>query len=99
MLKKIRWLDIALQDLNESTEYISRYNKTAAKKLAIRIWNAVRMLSSYPEIGRLGRITGTRELVVSGTSFIVAYRQKSSEIQILRVLHGARKWPEKFNKN
>jgi len=38
-------------------------------------------------------VHGTRELVVVKTPFVVPYRVVGSEIQILRVLHGARSWP------
>jgi toxin ParE1/3/4 len=96
-LKKIRWLEIALQDLDESADYIARYNLTAAQKLVRRIEKAVPTLSDNPEMGRPGRVPGTRELVITGTSYIVAYRLKDNEIQILRILHGARKWPGKFH--
>ncbi|MDM8523030.1 type II toxin-antitoxin system RelE/ParE family toxin [Desulfococcaceae bacterium HSG8] len=85
-----------MDDLNQSAEYIAQHNMNAARKLASRIWNAVQMLAHHPEMGRPGRISGTRELVVSGTSYIVPYRIRGDEIQILRVLHGARKWPFKF---
>ena len=96
MSKRIKWLDIALTDLDESVEYIARHNISAARKLANRIWNSVQILADNPEIGRPGRVQETRELVISGTSYIVAYRIKGDQVQILRVLHGARKWPVKF---
>jgi toxin ParE1/3/4 len=54
---------------------------------------AVRRLRSFPESGRAGRVAGTRELVVSGTPFIVIYRVKPSAVVIIRVLHAARRWP------
>jgi len=96
MSQKIRWLNIALNDLDESIEYIAQHNINAARKLANRIWNSVQILADNPEIGRPGRVPGTRELVITGTSYLVAYRIKGEQIQILRVLHGARKWPVKF---
>lgn len=49
-----------------------------------------------PEIGRTGRVSGTRELVIRGTPFIVPYRAVGGDIHILRVYHGARKWPDRF---
>ncbi len=96
MSKRIRWLNIALSDLDESIEYIAQHNQNAARKLANRIWNSVQLLADNPEIGRPGRVSGTRELVINGTPYIVAYRIKSNQVQILRVIHGARKWPVKF---
>ncbi|WP_242518673.1 MULTISPECIES: type II toxin-antitoxin system RelE/ParE family toxin [Thiorhodovibrio] len=53
-------------------------------------------MTQNPSIGRLGRVRDTRELVISGTSYIVAYRVVGDLVLILRVLHGARRWPQRF---
>ena len=45
---------------------------------------------------RPGRVPGTRELVIPRTPFVVPYRLKSDIIQILRVYHGAHRWPKSF---
>ena len=96
MSKKIRWLHLALFDLHKLMGYIARDNSDAATKVAERIWGTTRMLSNNPAMGKPGRVPGTREMVVTGTSYIVPYRVVANEVQILRVLHGSRKWPEKF---
>jgi toxin ParE1/3/4 len=96
MSKKIRWLRLALADLDELMVYIAKDNPEAATKVAGKIWETTRMLSNHPAIGKPGRVPGTREMVVTGTSYIVPYRVLANEGQILRILHGARKWPEKF---
>jgi plasmid stabilization system protein ParE len=44
--------------------------------MAERIQEAVEYLMEYPNIGRPGRVSGTRELVVSGTPFVVVYRDR-----------------------
>jgi toxin ParE1/3/4 len=54
------------------------------------------MLSDQPDAGRAGRVHGTRELVIADTPFILPYRVVENTVQILRVLHGARKWPKRF---
>lgn len=54
---------------------------------------AVTRLAEYPKIGRIGRVAGTRELVVTGTPYIVVYRIEPTAAVILRVLHGAQRWP------
>lgn len=61
-----------------------------------RILSAIEALERHPDLGRPGRVSGTRELVITGTPLIVAYRLRRNEIQVLAVLHGARKWPERF---
>lgn len=93
---KIKWLDLAVDDLAEIAGYISQDNPDAARRIVKRLWTAVKALTDQPEMGRPGRISGTRELVVSNTPFIVPYRVVGSQIEILRVFHGARDWPENF---
>ena len=96
MSKKIRWLRLALADLDELMVYISKDNPKAATKVAGKIWETTRRLSNHPAMGKPGRVPGTREMIVTGTSYIVPYRVVANEVQILRILHGARKWPEKL---
>ena len=93
---KIRWLDVAVDDLEDIADYIAQDNPVAAKRMVTRLWASVQTLAIHPEAGRPGRVYGTRELIVSKTPFIVPYRIIGSEIQILRVLHGARQWPDAF---
>jgi len=38
----------------------------------------------------------TREPVIQKTPYIVPYRVVGQTIQVLRVFHGARRWPEAF---
>jgi len=96
VVNKIKWLRLALADLDENLAFIAVDKPEAAANIAIRIRQAVNMLTDQPAMGRSGRVPGTRELVVGGTPFIVPYRCIAGEIQILRVLHGTRKWPKKF---
>ena len=93
---QIKWVTIALDDLKEAIDHIAQDKPEAAQRVADKIWKATQNLKSNPEIGRPGRVLNTRELVVSDTPFIVPYRVKGKVIQILRVLHGARKWPKRF---
>ena len=65
----------------------------AAEKQLKLITRAVEQLANFPEMGRPGRVGGTRELVIQGTPYIVAYRLKGTTVRILALLHGARRWP------
>ena len=87
---------MAVDDLDDIAGYISQDNPEAARRTVRRLWTAVKSLAEQPEIGRPGRVHGTRELVVSDTPFVVPYRVVGSEIEILRVLHGAGDWPKSF---
>lgn len=53
-------------------------------------------LRRFPASGRPGRVLGTRELVVSRTPYIVPYRVRGDMVELLLVLHAARKWPSQF---
>jgi len=90
---RLSWLNLALDDLDEIAEYISRDYPDAARRVVKRLWKAAQDLTGQPEMGRPGRVHGTRELVVVNTPLVVPYRVVGSEVQILRVLHGAINWP------
>jgi toxin ParE1/3/4 len=90
----IKWLDEAVHDLQSLHQYITLENPSAANRIAKRILNAVNLLIEQPGMGRPGRVHNTRELVVSGTPYIIPYRVKNKNIEILRVFHGAMVWPE-----
>lgn len=93
---RVRWLRRALQNLDEEAEYIARDDPDAAAQMVDRIATSVERIATHPALGRTGRVPGTRELVVSGTPYVVPYRVRGETVEILRVFHGARKWPEKF---
>lgn len=93
----IKWLDDAKYDLQALYRYITQENPAAANRVANRILDAVNLLLEQPEIGRQGRVSHTRELIVSGTPYLIPYRVKNNVIEILRVFHGAMQWPKEFS--
>jgi plasmid stabilization system protein ParE len=52
----------------------------------------LRALRAFPNRGRPGRVQGTRELVLM-RPFLAVYEVHEEEVQVLRILHGARQWP------
>ncbi len=88
----LEWTRPALRDLREAGDFIASDKPIAAKRMSDRVQEAVEYLVAHPNMGRAGRVSGTRELVVSGTPFIVVYRVIVPSVQILRVLHHAKKW-------
>ena len=95
----IRWMPLAEQDLDAAYDYVRQDNSNAAKRLVARIFSVVGMLMRHPLAGRDGRVHGTRELVVARTPYVIAYRLRQDEIQILAVIHGAQRWPASFTSN
>jgi toxin ParE1/3/4 len=77
-------------------ESISQYSSAAAARTVAAILDAVENLERFPALGRPGRVVGTRELVISGTPYIVAYRVRGDTVQLLLVFHASRKWPSQF---
>ena len=90
----IRWLHLAEKDLDDLFVFVAQDSLAMAEKEVDRVIGEVARLQSHPAMGRPGRVPETRELVI--VPYIVAYRVKGSTIQILRVLHSAREWPEEF---
>jgi toxin ParE1/3/4 len=93
----ILWSPKAIEDLNSLRAYITQGNPSAARGVMLHIMHSIeQLLPSNPHIGRPGRVLGTRELVIPKTPFIVPYRLHRNVIQIIRVYHWARRWPESF---
>ena len=93
---KLRWARAASRHLEEIADYIARDRPAAADSVIRQIVEHSEELVDYPQIGRAGRVDGTRELVVVGTPYIVVYRVRGGEVEVVAVFHGARKWPESF---
>lgn len=79
-------------DLNRIADYIALENPSAALDIWDDIEGQIERLRDFPHSGRTGRVPETRELVVSGTTYIVVYLV-SGDVELIRVLHGAQKWP------
>ena len=91
------WSPAAIADLTQLRAYIAEDDPAAAQRVALHIvHNSETVLPANPQIGRAGRVPGTRELVVPKTPFVVPYRIVNGAIEVLRVYHGARRWPEQF---
>lgn len=92
----IRWTTPATEELLAAYEYVAADNPSAAEKVVNHIWETVDILGQHPLAGRKGRVAGTRELIIPGTPFVVAYKVEKSEVWVLAVMHAARKWPKEF---
>lgn len=90
---KLVWTTLAVQDLEAIREFIEVDDDAAARRVLGRVVSAVEVLAITPAIGRLGRVRGTRELVLVDVPYIVAYRVRAGVVELLRVLHTSRRWP------
>ena len=90
---RILWSNQASIQLEAAYDFVAEENAPAAEKQVEIIRRAVEQLANFPHMGRPGRVDGTRELVIQGTPYIVAYRSKGKTLRVLALLHGARRWP------
>jgi toxin ParE1/3/4 len=93
---KIQWHAQASHDLLDAIRYVAEDNLDAALRLRDTIREQIELLAELPEMGRPGRVRGTRELVIAGTRYVVAYSVTRDRVTIYRILHGARQWPRSF---
>ena len=93
---RLIWADKALSDLESVRAYVNRDNPGAARTIVLQILKLASDLTHYPEMGRTGIVPGTRELVVSNMPYIIPYRVREGAVEILRVLHSSRNWPEEL---
>lgn len=90
---RLVWSKPALGHLDEIFDFILRDNPDAAFSTLETIETAVARLETFPESGRIAKEPDARELVVAGTPYLVLYRIKGDMVQIVAVVHGARRWP------
>lgn len=48
--------------------------------------------AAQPDMHRIGRVEGTREIVVTA-NYLLIYEANDAELRVLRVLHTSRQWP------
>ena len=87
---RLDWSDTARANLRALSHYIALDNPVAAEETVKRIIAAAGRLSRFPNSGRPGRTTGTRELIVSGSPYILPYRITRDAVVIVAVIHSAR---------
>jgi toxin ParE1/3/4 len=91
---RIVFLSLAVKDLASIRAYIAADNPEAAQMVAVRLRKLIQGLAAMPNIGKAGRVFGTRELVtpkIGKTSYVVVYRVRENRLEILRILPGMRK--------
>ena len=91
---RVKWLRTANHNLDSAIEHIARDDPDAARTVYAHIRARVAELAKHPEIGRPGRVFGTRELVIEKYPYLIPYRIRDKEVQILRVFHASQKPPE-----
>jgi toxin ParE1/3/4 len=92
----VLWSPRAIEHLAHLRAYIARDNPRAANRIASALLEVVDRLAEMPNLGRPGRVTGTRELVVPGTPYVIPYRLRGDRLEVIAVLHARQKWPKQL---
>ena len=82
---QVKWLRKAALNLEDAHDHLAKENSRVAQEFVLEVYRSVHLLVDQPAIGR--RVPGTRELVLQPYPFLIPYRVKGEEIQILRVFH------------
>jgi toxin ParE1/3/4 len=90
------WSPRAIRHLVAIREYIEKDSEGNAALIAGRILEAIEILRTQPQMGRPGRLAGTRELVAPGAPYIVPYRVRRERLELLAVFDGRRQWPRRL---
>ena len=90
------WSPRAIGHLADLRAYIARDNPDAASRVAMTLLAAVERLAELPNLGRPGRVAGTRELVVPSTRYVIPYRLRGDLLEIIAVFHGRQRWPKRL---
>jgi toxin ParE1/3/4 len=91
---RVRWTMAASVDLEVIAEYLFEETPDNAARLIRELYRTPNTLKNFPERGRIGRKEGTRELILSALPYVFVYEIKGQDIFVVRILHGAQKWPK-----
>ncbi len=89
---KVIWTPEAQQDRLDIWEYVAQESPQAAANLDAMFSKAALNLSAHPELGRAGKIAGTRELYPH-ENYRLGYEIEDRTIWVLVLVHTARRWP------
>ena len=92
MKTKVLWTPEAQQDRAVIWEYIAAVNPLAAARMDECFSEAAALISRHPQIGKPGKIPGTRE-VIPHESYRLVYEVHNETAWVLTLVHTARRWP------
>jgi toxin ParE1/3/4 len=94
---RVRWTTDAADDLERICDYLAESRPDAARRVAQSVVERIGTLKTFPNLGRDGRVQGTREITFPPLPFVAIYEvlEKQGEVWVLRLLHGAQQWPRR----
>ena len=91
---RVRWTTDAADDLERICDYIAQSRPDSARRVAQSVIERIGTLETFPHPGRPGRVPGTREITFPPFPFVAVYEVHEEQIVVLRILHGAQRWPQ-----
>ena len=91
---RVRWTTDAAYDLERICDYIAESRPESARQVAQSVVDRIGTLETFPHLGRPGRVQGTREIAFPPLPFVAIYEVDDDQIVVLRILHGAQRWPQ-----
>jgi toxin ParE1/3/4 len=91
---RVRWTTDAADDLERICDYIAQSRPDSARRVAQSVIERIGTLETFPHLGRPGRVQGTREITFPPLPFVAVYEVHEEQIVVLRILHGAQRWPQ-----
>lgn len=89
----VHWTQRARRELIAQLKFIALDKPSAADRMGGIVERNTSMLAQWPKMGRPGHLPALRELAIVGTPFIAVYKLIGERVEIVRLLHGAQKWP------
>lgn len=93
MTRRLGWTRRAIRRLELIGDYIAQDNPAAADRVNLRLRSVTEKLRAHPAMGRVGRIAGTRELVLADIPYIIVYRVTKTRVEVLTIIHTSQRWP------
>jgi addiction module RelE/StbE family toxin len=90
---RVNWTKRALNDLEIEANYLNEISPSIKDSFLEDVESGIDLIKEYPELGRIGRVNQARELILKKFQYILVYLVESSYIDIIRLLHTSRKWP------
>ncbi len=84
---RVRLTLTAKAQLQSAFEYIAADSPAGAAAVVARIEHSLSLIAEFPEIGRRGAESETREFAVPRTPYVLIYRV-TDQIEVAAVLHG-----------
>lgn len=87
---RIKWRTAARLELLSAARYIRKHHIAAADRFRTVVKEKTAALEGFPEAGRLGRVAGTREIVLAEFPYVIVYVVHKGWLEIVDIIHTAR---------